>query len=188
MKRRGLPVRREEIKKTINAKNKKRKRYQSRIKQYQQSRTFKNNQGNFYRELNCRGMNYETTEVPDKKKAQEFWGTIWGERKEHRKDAEWLENLKRDFKCKEEQEEVEITQEKIKKVLRKMLNWEAPSLNFVQGFSLKNFKSIQERLRRNLQIYLDNGNVPIWITKGKTILIQKDKEKGKETSNYRPIT
>ena len=88
MKRRGLPVTREEIKKRINAKKKKRKRYQSRIKQYQQSRTFKNNQGNFYRELNCRGMNYETTEVPDKKKAQEFWGTIWGERKEHRKDAE----------------------------------------------------------------------------------------------------
>ena len=96
--------------------------------------------------------------------------------------------MKSDFECKEEQEEVEITQEKIKKVLRKMLNWKAPGLNFVQGFWLKNFKSIQERLRRNLQIYLENGNVLIWITKGRTILIQKNKEKGKETSNYRPIT
>ena len=43
------------------------------------------------------------------RKTQEFWGRIWGERKEHWKDAQWLENFKRDFECKEEQEEVKIT-------------------------------------------------------------------------------
>ena len=66
IKRRGLPVTREEIKENIKAKNNKIKRYQSRIYQYQQNCTFKNNQGKFYRELNCEGRNYETTEVPDK--------------------------------------------------------------------------------------------------------------------------
>ena len=85
-----------------------------------------------------------------------------------------------------EQEEVEIITEKIKKILRKMPNWKAPGPDFVQGFWLKNVKSIQEGLRRNLQIYLENGNVPMWITKGRTILMQKDKEKGKAVSNYRP--
>ena len=49
------------------------------------------------------------TEVPDKKEAQEFWESIWGEIKEHRKDTEWLKNFKRDFEYKEEQQEVEIT-------------------------------------------------------------------------------
>ena len=58
----------------------------------------------------------------------------------------------------------------------------------VQGFCVKNFKSIQEVLRRNLQKCLENGNVPMWMAMGRTILMQKDEEKGKAASNYRPIT
>ena len=42
---------REEIQERIKEKNNKIKRCQSRINQYQQNRTFKNNQGKFYREL-----------------------------------------------------------------------------------------------------------------------------------------
>ena len=161
LKQRGLPVTREEIKKRIKAKNKKIKRYQSRINQYQQNRTFKNNQGKFYRELNSGERNYETKEVPDKKEAYEFLGSIWGEIKEHRKDVEWLKNFKRDFEFEEEQEEVEITPEKIKKILTKMPNWKASGPDCVQGFWLKIFKSIQEGLRRNLQKCLENRNVPM---------------------------
>ena len=108
MKQRGLPVKREEIKERTKAKN------NSRINQYQQNCTFKNNQGKFYRQLNSGGRNYETTEVPDKKEAQEFWGSIWGERKEHWKDAKWLKIFNRDFEYNEEQEEVEITPEKLR--------------------------------------------------------------------------
>ena len=93
-----------------------------------------------------------------------------------------------DFEYKEEQEEVEITPEKIKKILRKIQNWKAPGPDCVQGFWLKNFKSIQEDLGRNLQKCLENGNVSMWMTKGRTILMQKDKEKGKAASNYRTIT
>ena len=40
-----------------------------------------------------------------------------------------------------------------------------------------------------MQKCLENGNVPISMTKRRTILMQnRDKEKGKATSNYRPIT
>ena len=90
LKRRGLPMTRKGIKERIKAKNKKIKRYRCIMYQTQQNRTFKNSQGKFYRELNSGGRNYETTEVPDQKKAHEFWGSMWGERKEHQKDAEWL--------------------------------------------------------------------------------------------------
>ena len=76
MKRRGLPVTREEIKERIKAKNNKIKRYQSRINQSQQNRTLRNNQGTFYREFNSGGRNYKTTELPDKKVTQEFWRSI----------------------------------------------------------------------------------------------------------------
>ena len=47
LKRRGLPVTREEIKERIKTKNNKIKKYQRRINKYQQNRTFKNNQGKF---------------------------------------------------------------------------------------------------------------------------------------------
>ena len=163
LKRRGLPLTIKEIKERINAKNDKIKRYQSKINQYQENPTFKNNQENFYRELNSRGRNYEMTEVPDKKEAREFGGNIWGERKQNRKNTEFLKNFKRDFEYKEEKEEVEITPEKIKKILRKMSNWKAPGPDCVLSFWLKIFKSIQEDLRKNLQKCLENGNVTMWI-------------------------
>ena len=69
-----------------------------------------------------------------------------------------------------------------------MQNFKAPGLGCVQGFWLKNFKSIQEGLRRNLQKYSENGNVPMWMTNGRTMLMQKVKEKCKEASYYEPIT
>ena len=43
-------------------------------------------------------------------------------------------------------------------MLKKMSNWKAPGPDFVQGFWLKIFKSIQG-LRSNLQKCLENGNV-----------------------------
>ena len=149
LKRRGLPVTREEIKERIKAKNNKTKIYQSRINQYQQNHTFKNNQGKFYRELNSGGRNYETTEVPDKKEAQEFWRNIWGKRKESQKNAKWLKNFKREFEYKEKQEEVGITAEKIKKILWKMPNWKATESDCVQGSWLKIFKEVLEETCKN---------------------------------------
>ena len=103
------------------------------------------------------GRNCEITEVLDKKETQEFLGNVWGESKEHQKDAKWLENFKREFEYKEEQEQVKITPEKIKKILRKMPNWKMPGLDLIQGFWLKNFKSIPEGLTRNLQKCLGKG-------------------------------
>ena len=38
-----------------------------------------------------------------------------------------------------------------------------------------------------LQLCLTNGKVPLWMVKGRTVLIQKDPQKGNVASNYRPI-
>ena len=73
---------REEIKERIKAKTNKIKRYQSRINQYQQNHTFKNNQGKFYREFNSGGRNYEMIEVPNKKRHRNF-GEVSRERKKN---------------------------------------------------------------------------------------------------------
>ena len=49
-----------------------------------------------------------------------------------------------------------------------------PLPDFVQGFWLKKFKSVVEGLKRNLQKCLENGNMPMVITNGRKILMQKE--------------
>ena len=42
-------------------------------------------------------------------------------------------------------------------------------------------------LRKHLEQCLEEG-IPNWITKGRTILIKKDKKQGNTPNSYRPIT
>ena len=58
----------------------------------------------------------------------------------------------------------------------------------VQGFWLKKFTVLHDRIIVQLNRCLNDGYVPIWMTKGRTTLIKKDKSKGNVASNYRPIT
>ena len=53
---------------------------------------------------------------------------------------------------------------------------------------MKNFTKMHDKLLNNLAQCIEEGNVPDWMTKGRTVLIQKDKSKGNVASNYRPIT
>ena len=69
-----------------------------------------------------------------------------------------------------------------------MPNWKSPGPDLVQGFWLKNFSSLHERVRLKLKECLDSGFLPSWLTRGRTSLLQKDKSKGNVASNYRPIT
>ena len=57
-----------------------------------------------------------------------------------------------------------------------MPNWNSPGPDLVQGFWLKNFNSLHERVRLQLKKCV------------RTSLLQKDKSKGNVASNYRPIT
>ena len=51
-----------------------------------------------------------------------------------------------------------------------------------------NFSSLHKRVRLQLKECLASGFVPRWLTRGRTSLLQKDKNKGNIASNYRPIT
>ena len=86
------------------------------------------------------------------------------------------------------QEKIDITTGSLKKILGRMPNWKSPGPDLVQGFWLKNFSSLHERVRLQLKECLDSGFVPSWLTRGRTSLLQKDKSKGNVASNYRPIT
>ena len=47
---------------------------------------------------------------------------------------------------------------------------------------------MQERIAFHLPSFMTRGEVPDWMTTGRTVLLLKDKSKGNKVSNYRPIT
>ena len=46
----------------------------------------------------------------------------------------------------QEQENIVLTADKMEKMLKKMANWKAPGPDLVQGFWLKNFRSMHGRM------------------------------------------
>ena len=88
---------------------------------------------------------------------------------------------------KNKQGQVQILQEKLKMILKKIPNWNIPGPDGVQGFWLKNFTSLHENLVWHLNACLE-GETSRRMTKGKTVLIQKDKSKRNVASDYRSIT
>ena len=147
---------------------------------------FQNNQRKFYRELNQEGERRDDDQ-PDAEESKMFWGDIWSESVDHNIDAKWLKDLPSEVNV-TKQEKIDITKENLKKILGRMPNWKPPGPDIVQGFRLKNFSSLHGRVRSQLKECLDSDFVASWLTKGRTVLLQKDKSKGNITSNYRPKT
>ena len=128
-----------------------------------------------------------TNEIPGKKEAKEFWSNLWSKNGTHNGNAKWLKDFKTSINGKPKQEEFIINSGKVQNVLSKIPNWKAPGPDGVQGFWLKNFKSMHQWLVKYLA-ECNKGTTPAWMTKGRTVLRKKDKSKGTFASNYRPIT
>ena len=75
IKQKGIATVKKEISQRIKETVGKLKRYSDRINQYQQNRTFWNNQGKFYQDLN-RGGKHMQNDVPDVEAAKKFWEGI----------------------------------------------------------------------------------------------------------------
>ena len=184
LKEKGLNHVKEVIKQRIKAKAAKIKRYNERIKQFRENQLFRTDQNRFYKELNGDNGGGES---PDKEEARNFWGSIWSKDPKHNESAEWINDIKEQLSS-QKQDDVVITADKITKTLSKMPNWKSPGPDFVQGFWLKNFTSLHRRMTEQLSKCLEEGDIPNWMTEGRTVLIMKDKNKGTIASNYRPIT
>ena len=88
----------------------------------------------------------------------------------------------------EQQCDIKVSSELIEKQLRKMPNWKSPGPDALQGYWLKNFSSLKERIARQLNECLQQNSVSDWMTKGRTVLVMKDKDQGAIVINFRPIT
>ena len=126
----------EELKQRISAIATKFRRHQVRVDSYRQNRLFENNQMQFYRELDQEGKKCDNVAEESK----QFWGNISSQSADHRKDANWLQDLRSEVDVKK-QEKINITTGRLKKILGRMLNWKSPGPDLVHGFRLKNFSS-----------------------------------------------
>ena len=87
------------------------------------------------------------------------------------------------------QERVSISVEKIRKQCRKIPNWKAPGRNSVQGYWIKNLSSLHQQVSSQMnRILMGEDDLSEWMTHDRTVLCQKDPQKGNTADNYRPIT
>ena len=186
IKRKGLTTVIEELKQRLLAKAAKIKRYGDRITQYRQNRMFAVEQKKVYKELNG-GANGKSV-IPDAEESKKFWSEIWSIEKEHNRQAEWLQDLKRE-QSNVNMEDMEITEEMVKKQSRKIPNWKAPGRDGVQGYWIKKLSSMHARIANQLNEIISGANMlPEWMVYGRTVLCQKDPAKGRAVDNFRPIS
>ena len=65
--------------------------------------------------------------------------------------------------------DVHVTEDLIKKQLRKMPSWKSPSPDGLQAYWLKNFKSQTKNIAQQLNECLQDNSVPHWMTDGRTV-------------------
>ena len=95
----------------------------------------------FFQRLNNEEENHQC-QIPNSVETQTFWRGIWSERKEHHKNAKWLKDVKKELKQDEGQDKIDITKDKMTRVIRNMPNWKALGPDNVQRFLVKEFNSI----------------------------------------------
>ena len=83
--------------------------------------------------------------------------------------------------------DIKVTVELMMKQLRKTSNWKSAGPDGLQGFWIKNFSALKDRIVRQLNWCLQDNSVPDWMTRGRTVLIVKDIEQRRAVTNFRPI-
>ena len=138
----GLTLAVEQLKQRITAKSTKLKRYENRIKQFQDNRNFQTNQGRFFKNLEDKE---EKTKPPNTEDATAFWKGIQSTKVKHQRDAEWINKGKEKMSF-EKQNTVKITKDDVKRKLKSVPDWKGEGSDKIQGFWLKYFTDVHEVL------------------------------------------
>ena len=176
----------EELQQRITANRMKIKRYDDRCDQFRQNRLFTSNQQRLFQVLE--GNKDKTPVIPDAERSKAFWSSIWSERKVYNGQVDWLNDVEENLGTIRKPETLTVTEAMVEKQIKKIPNRKAPGPDGVHGYWFKSIKAIRPILAALLNEALQSGNVPEWLTSGKTVLIVKDKGKGNEVIYFRPIT
>ena len=114
----------------------------------------------------------------DREESRRFWSCIWGTGKSHNKEAECLKEL-RSERNRIKQGNIQIITKMVTQQTTKVPSWKCPGPNGVQVYWLKIFPELHERMAAQMDDIIHNGmDIPKWMTTGKTIICQKDPDKG----------
>ena len=149
-----------------------------------QNNLFQNNQRQLFKELG--GAVNNTNEIPDAAKSKAFWEKLWSEEVDFTRGS-WLGEIRSRMEKVEPMEDVVIDIDTVKRGIGRMTNWRAPGPDMIRGFWFKKLTSLHRAVTDALKECVQRGEVPEWMVKGRTVLIQKDPVKGNVESNYRPI-
>ena len=101
--------------------------------------------------------------------------------------ADWLNDIEENLGTIRKQETLTVTEAMVEKQIKKIPDWKAPGPAGVHGYWFKSIKAVRPVLAALLNEALQSGNVPEWLTSGKTVQIVKDKDKGNKATNFRLI-
>ena len=173
-------------KQKLQALKARKKRYIEAVKRRKQNEDFQHNRKKLFQEI--LGSSNGPDQTPDEKECESFWRSIWTtDAVENESTNDIIQKVTSYLEGTERQAECVITTEDLKKQLRKTPNWKAPGIDGLHAFWLKKLTNLHARLATLLNECLTQDIHPTFTT-GRTVLIQKDKQKGQAASNYRPIT
>ena len=89
----------EELKQRITAIAATVRRYQGLVDSCRQNRLSENNQRQFYGELE-QEKERRDDDQPVAEESKKFWGNIWSQSADHKKDAKWLQDLRSEVNVK----------------------------------------------------------------------------------------
>jgi hypothetical protein len=146
-----------------------------------------NNEKRFYRNVK-QERTPKNLQYPSLSDITEFWQQQLAVPENFNKMARWIkeEELTSNY---ETMQNIEITSEDLKQVLKKQHNWKAPGPDGMQNYWYKKFTSCHAKMTELFNsIILDPTKLPEFTTRGITYLIHKDLEDTKNPEKYRPIT
>ena len=116
--------------------------------------------------------------IPEKESTKEFWKNIWRNSFKHNAKVSWCKDVKQ--QCSElcQQEEISITTEMMKDAFKKSSLWKALGPDGVQRYRIKTFSALYEKIGKQINEAVQTGEVPEWLTRGRTVLIPKDPKTG----------
>ena len=76
-----------------------------------------------------------------------------------------MKDVEKELEQDEGQDKIDVTKNKIMRVMIKMPNWKAPGPENIQGYWSKSLTPLHDKLLVYLQDFLDSGVVPDWLTK-----------------------
>ena len=126
--------------------------------------------------------------IPDAEESRRFWSGIWDQEVTHRKNTDWLRKVENELGELTVQDDMHIEIKKVRKQIRKMLDWKSPGPDGVHGYWIKNLSNLHNSIALQLDRCLQENNLPKWMVTGKTLLCIKEIQKGNLVSNFRPIT